>query len=163
MLGRAIKTHSHPTGRRSASLRKSSRANRFARFRFTAKGMLFLATTTANLALVSGDRACPRFKRKGPQSSREPFWRRREKSAEARIRRSRGRRIRLRCAEALTTNLATIGENFATTRGLRTSTETALTGTGNLGWTVGGMHKFRCITQIDPTNSVKPHTSLLGR
>jgi hypothetical protein len=25
------------------------------------------------------------------------------------------------------------------------------------------MHKFRCITQIDPTNSVKPHTSLLGR
>ncbi len=136
---------------------------RFARLRFTAKGILFLATTTANLAFVSGDRPCPRFKRKGPQSSREPFWRRREKSAEARIRRSRGRRIELRCAEALATNLATIGENFATTRGLGTSTETALTSAGNLGWTVGGLHKVRGNNQRDPAKSVKPHTSLLGR
>ena len=163
MLGRAIKTHSQPSGKSWASLRKSSRAKRLARLRFTAKGILFLATTTANLALAWADPPWPRFKTKGPQSSREPLWRRREKSAEARIRRSRGRRIRLGCAEALATNLATIGENFATTGGLGTGTETALTSAGDLRWTVGGLHKFRRNTQVDPAKTVKPHTSLLGR
>ena len=162
MLGRAIKTTSQPTGTRWGSARKTSLAKRLARLRFTASGIDFFATTTAKRAGVLAV-ALPMFKRKGPQSIREPSWRRREKSAEARIRRSRGRRIELRCAEALTSNLATIGENFATTRGLGASTETALTSTGNLGWAVGGLHKFRRNNQRDPAKSVKPHTSLLGR
>ncbi len=95
MPERITNTTSQPAGNAVASVRKSSRARRLARLRSTAKGSDFLAAITANREgpFASLGR---KFKRKGPQSSREPSWRRRLKSAEARIRRSRGRRMGIR-------------------------------------------------------------------
>ena len=125
--------------------RMLSRIKRLARFRFTANGIAFLATTTAKRAgsTSAPTSAGPIFKRKGPQSSREPWERRRWKSAEARIRRSRGRRMRLlpgSRAEALAAELTTSSDDLTAALGLRAGEETALAGAGDFRWAVGGLH-----------------------